>query len=72
MKPSIVKELTTEEVVDRIKEEREIWKRMKLNHAVSPLENPLKLQTTRRFIARLETELKNRQLKETKAKQDNK
>ena len=57
MKPSIVKELTTEEVVDRIKEERESWKRMKLNHAVSPLENPLQLKTSRRFIARLETEL---------------
>lgn len=72
MKASIVKELTTEEVVDRIKEERESWKRMKLNHAVSPLENPLQLKTSRRFIARLETELKSRQLKETKAKQDNK
>lgn len=72
MKPSIVKELTTEEVVDRIKEERESWKRMKLNHAVSPLENPLQLKTSRRFIARLETELKSRQMKETKEKQDNK
>ena len=72
MKASIVKELTTEEVVDRIKEERESWKRMKLNHAVSPLENPLQLKTSRRFIARLETELKSRQLKETKAKLDNK
>lgn len=67
MKSSIVKELTTEEIIDRIAEERESWKRMKLNHAVSQLENPLKLRISRRFIARLETELKERQLKEAKA-----
>ncbi|NNC85237.1 MAG: 50S ribosomal protein L29 [Bacteroidia bacterium] len=72
MKASIVKELTTDEIVDRIKEERENWKRMKLNHAVSPLENPLQLQTTRRFIARLETELKGRKMAETKETKDNK
>lgn len=72
MKASIVKELTTDEIVDRLKEERESWKRMKLNHAVSPLENPLQLQTTRRFIARLETELKIRRTKETTEIKDNK
>ncbi|NNF01124.1 MAG: 50S ribosomal protein L29 [Bacteroidia bacterium] len=60
MKISIVKELTTEEVRDKIKEERENYTRLKLNHAVSPIENPMKIRDSRRLIARLETELKER------------
>jgi large subunit ribosomal protein L29 len=38
--------------------------RLKLNHAVSPLDNPLKIKQTRKNIARLMTELRKRELKE--------
>ena len=36
--------------------------KMKMNHAVSPLENPMLIRTTRRNIARLMTELRKREL----------
>jgi len=39
---------------------------MKMNHAISPLENPLEIRNTRRTIARLKTELRRRQLEESK------
>ena len=60
MKQSIVKDLTTDEVRDKIKEERAAYVKMKIAHTVSPIENPMKLRASRRVIARLETELKNR------------
>ena len=60
MKQSIVKDLTTDEVRVKIKEERAGYVKMKLAHAVSPIENPMKLRDARKVIARLETELRNR------------
>jgi large subunit ribosomal protein L29 len=69
MKQNIVKDLTTAEIKDRIQEERDSFAKLKLNHAVSPIENPMQIRSTRRFIARLETEYKARlekQQKETK------
>ena len=35
--------------------------KMKLTHAVAPLENPLQIRHTRRTIARLKTELTKRE-----------
>ncbi len=60
MKQNIINDLTTDEIRDRIEEERGNYAKLKLNHAVSPLENPLKIRSTRRFIARLETEYRKR------------
>jgi large subunit ribosomal protein L29 len=60
MKQSIVKDLTTDEVRDRILEEEENYRKMKMSHVVSPVENPLKIRATRRLVARLKTELKKR------------
>lgn len=60
MKQSIVKDLTTDEVQMKIKEERAGYVKMKMAHAVSPIENPMKLRDARKVIARLETELRNR------------
>jgi large subunit ribosomal protein L29 len=66
MKISEIKELTTKEIVERIDTESDRLTRMKLNHAVSPLENPLVIKYLRKDIAKLNTELRNRQLTENK------
>ena len=68
MKQSIVRDLTTDEVREKVKEERASYVKMKMAHAVSPLDNPLKLKTSRRAIARMETELKKRSMQPTAAK----
>lgn len=60
MKQSVVKELSTNEIQEKLIEERNNYIRLKNNHAVSSIENPLKIRTTRRTIARLETEFKKR------------
>jgi len=62
MKTSEIKELTTQEIQERIDNERSAMVRMKLNHAISPLDNPNKLKVARRNIARLLTELHAREM----------
>jgi large subunit ribosomal protein L29 len=64
MKSSEIKELTTKELEEKIDTESTHLTRLKLNHAVSPLDNPLKIKETRKNIARLKTELRKRELNE--------
>lgn len=64
MKTSEIKELTVKEIVEKLQVENENLVRLKLNHAVSPLDNPMKLQVSKRNIARLQTILREIDLKE--------
>ncbi len=64
MKTSEIKELTTKEIVEKIDIEKENLVRLRLNHAVSPLDNPLKLKDTKKNLARLKTILRQRELSE--------
>ena len=45
-----------EELVNEIKVTEEDYKKLKFDHAIRGLENPLELKTVRRDIARLYTE----------------
>jgi large subunit ribosomal protein L29 len=58
---SEIKEFSTKELEERIEVEKNTLVRMRLNHAVSPLDNPMKLKFVRKDIARMITELKKRQ-----------
>ncbi|MBN1927529.1 MAG: 50S ribosomal protein L29 [Prolixibacteraceae bacterium] len=66
MKNSEIRELTTNEIAERIDAEKDKLTRMKMNHAVSPLDNPISIKDVRHNIARLNTELRSRQLTENK------
>ena len=68
MKSSEIKELSLQELLERLESEETLMVRMKMNHAVSPLDNPNKLVETRRNIARLKTEVRARQIKEQSEK----
>jgi len=62
MKTSEITELTTPEIIERIANSSEELVRMKLNHSVNPLDNPMKIRFARKNVARLNTELRKRQL----------
>jgi large subunit ribosomal protein L29 len=64
MKYSEVTELSTEELVARIGEEKANLTKLKFAHAVSAIENPLPINKVRKDIARLNTELTNRKAAE--------
>jgi large subunit ribosomal protein L29 len=61
MKTSEIRELSTSDLIERIDTERTMLIRMKLNHAITPLDNPQKLKQTKLTIARLLTELRVRE-----------
>ncbi len=60
MEQKVIRELTSGEILERLDEEKRQLTKLKLNHAVSPLENPNKIKAYRQTIARLETELRRR------------
>ena len=62
MKIKEVRELETKDLVERIDAEVAKYNQMKLNHAITPMENPSEIKATRRDIARMKTELRQREL----------
>ena len=64
MKASELKELSIKELEERIDNEINFLVRQKMNHAVSPLDNPMKIKETRKNVARLKTVLKQKMLNE--------
>ena len=57
MKVQVLTEMPENALQDLLVSEREKLTRMKMSHAVSPLENPLQLKFTRKAIARVMTEI---------------
>lgn len=70
MKQEVIIELSTPELRERLDEEKKQLTKLRLNHAVSPLENPMKIKDYRRMIARIYTELRSRELKENANNKD--
>ena len=61
-------EITELEIEERIDNEKNFLVKQRLNHAISPLDNPLKIMETKKTIARLETILRKKILDENKDK----
>ena len=61
MKMSEIKDFSTKELIDRFEADKNTLVRMRLTHAVSPLDNPMKLKFARKDVARMMTELNKRQ-----------
>lgn len=70
MKPSEIREFTDKEIEERVDSEQTRLTQLKLNHAVSPLDNPAKIKEAQKNIARLKTELSQR-LKEASENNEN-
>jgi large subunit ribosomal protein L29 len=56
MKIKEIKELSTREIAERIEAERLSLEQKKINHSISPLDNPAQIKEQRKTIARLLTE----------------
>ncbi len=68
MKPTEIREMKLSEILERIENEENFITKQKLNHAISPLDNPLKIRESRRNLARLKTILKEKQMQENSEK----
>jgi large subunit ribosomal protein L29 len=60
MKAQVLTDMPENELNDLLVTERERLVKMKMSHAVSPMENPLQIKFTRKTIARVMTELSKR------------
>ena len=60
MKAQVLTDMPLNELNDLLITERERLVKMKMSHAVSPLENPMQIKFSRRIIARIMTELSRR------------
>ena len=65
MKASEIKGLSISEIEEKIAAARLDLEKMKLTHAISPLENPMKIRKTRKDIARMLTILTEKKNTET-------
>ena len=60
MKGKVLIERPENELNDLLVTEKERLVKMKMSHAVSPMENPLQIKFTRKTIARVMTEISKR------------
>ncbi|HKL40281.1 MAG TPA: 50S ribosomal protein L29 [Cryomorphaceae bacterium] len=66
MKAKDIRDLTTDELIEKLEIEEENFGKLRLNHTVAALENPMQLRAQRRTVARLKTVVRERQLSEKK------
>ena len=62
MKSNVLIEMPDNEISDLLLEERDRLAKMKMSHAVSPLENPHQIRFTKRTISRIMPEIKRREI----------
>ena len=62
MKIAELREIATSEFAERFQTEEANYKQMVLNHSISPVANPAQIKQLRRTIARMKTELRQREL----------
>lgn len=62
MKTAEIKELTTQELQERIEGARKSYEENRIAHAVSPSDNPAQLRKLRRDVARMMTVLRQREV----------
>ena len=62
MKEEEIKELSTADLRERLAEMEKDYRQLTINHAISPVDNPAKITADRKMIARVKTELRQREL----------
>jgi|TARA_B100001093_G_scaffold314393_1_gene299974 large subunit ribosomal protein L29 len=64
MKQKEVKELSIDELNEKLVSIQKELSDLKMTHAISPIENPMQIKNLRRTIARINTELTARSIQE--------
>ena len=62
MKIKEITELADKDLREKLAQSEAAYKQLKLNHQISPLENPSQINAARRDIARMKTVLREREL----------
>lgn len=57
-----LRSLSLEELKQRLNSEQEVLQKLRFAHAISPIENPMKIRDTKKVIARVRTLLKQKEM----------
>lgn len=66
MKKVDFSQTSTSDLKEKLKDDRSGLDKMRFTHSISPIENPMRIPHTKKVIARVLTELRKRELAETK------
>ncbi len=64
-----LKSLSVEELNEELVKTSEEYKKMKFDHSIKGIENPLQLRSTRRSIAQINTEIRRREIESMSAEE---
>ncbi|GFI12581.1 MAG: 50S ribosomal protein L29 [Muribaculaceae bacterium] len=62
MKKEEIREMSTDDLRERLQQMEKDYLQLRINHSVTPLDNPAQITADRRMIARVKTELRRREL----------
>ena len=62
MKNSELRGLSVDELKSKLAVEKEGYGKLKFAHAITPIENPMKIREARKLIARIETEIRAKEI----------
>lgn len=62
MKNSELRGLSLEELKSKLAVEKESYSKLKFAHSVTPIENPMRIKETRKLVARIQTEIRAKEL----------
>ena len=65
MKNDEIKDLSNQDLEDKIQDTEKMLNKMRMDHSVSAIENPMSLRHTRRLLSRLKTEGNKRLIQQT-------
>ena len=64
MKNSELRGLSLDELQNKLSVEKENYGKLKFAHSITPIENPMKIKEARKLVARIETEIRAKELNE--------
>ena len=66
MKKADLSQLSLSDLQEKLKEEQASVAKMKFGHNITPVENPMRIPQGKKNVARMMTEIRKRELAETK------
>lgn len=62
MKNSELRGLSLDELKSKLAVEKDNYSKLKFAHSITPIENPMKIRESRKLVARIETEVRAKEL----------
>lgn len=62
MKNSELRGLSLDELKNKLTAEKDNYSKLKFAHSITPIENPMKIKESRKLVARIQTEIRAKEL----------